>query len=174
MVDSLNSMAPVWLLSIVAGTSIFMTALIISLMSRGDFGQIVRQWAIKRLKLGNNELGTLKDTEEVLEGIRDAVVAQLINDEPLLFNAIAKQRIILANQDRQPVAIFLSVDTFKSLLTNTLDVPDPEKVDGVYDALRMLNLPVGHLGVLPIYISDLLKAAPIYVAGGIKWSLNRD
>lgn len=175
MIDSLNPMVPVvpvWLLIIVTGTAILMTALAISLLSRGDFGQRARQWAVKRLKLGNNEFATLKDTEAVLASIREAVVAQLINNEPLLFDAIAKQRVILARQNRPPVAIFLSVDTFKLLLNNTLPAPDPEKVDGVYDALRTLNLPVGHLGVLPIYISDLLENAPIYIAGGIQWTIN--
>ncbi len=111
----------------------------------------------------------LEKTEEFLSQLREAVVSQILNDQPQLFDAIAKQRIILSNQDREPVAIFLNKDTFKALLHNALDGKQPNEVEDLYDAIKGLDMPIGHLGELPIYVSELLLKAPVFVAGGIQW-----
>jgi len=34
-------------------------------------------------------------------------------------------------------------------------------------------MPIGHLGELPIYVSELLVTAPVFIAGGISWSFER-
>lgn len=114
----------------------------------------------------SNKLG---DTEEFLALLREAIVDQILNNQPQLFDAIAKQRIILHNQNREPVAIFLSVDTFKMLVRQTLSEDNIEEVDSLYDAIQGTDMPIGHLGLLPIYVSELLAEAPVFVAGGISW-----
>jgi len=119
----------------------------------------------------NSPPNKLKETEEVLVNIREAIVAQLLNNEPQLFDAIAKQRIVLHKQDRKPVAIFMAVNTFKGLLSNTLNTEDTAQIDSAADALLRLNMPVGHLGILPMYVSAELTDAPIFVAGGIIWTI---
>jgi len=113
----------------------------------------------------------LEKTEEFLLQLREAVVSQILNDQPQLFDAIAKQRIILANQDREPVAIFLNKDTFKALLHNALDGKQPNEVEDLYNAIKGLDMPIGRLGELPIYVSGLLLKAPVFVAGGISWKI---
>ena len=115
----------------------------------------------------------LSGTEEFLTSLREAIVDQILNNQPQLFDAIAKQRIILANQEREPVAIFLSVDTFKMLLRKTLSDDNLEEVDSLYDAIQGLDMPIGHLGVLPIYVTEFLVKAPVFVAGGINWTFDR-
>ena len=116
---------------------------------------------------------SLSDTEEFLTSLRKAIVDQILNGPPQLFAAIAKQRTILANQEREPVAIFLSVDTFKMLLCKTLSEDNLKEVDSLYDAIKGLDMPIGHLGDLPIYVTELLVKAPIFVAGGITWSFSK-
>lgn len=117
-----------------------------------------------------NSTNTLNDTEKFLASLREVVVDQILNNQPQLFDAIAKQRIILSNQRREPVAIFLSVDTFKMLVSQTLSDANINEVDSLYDAIQGLDMPIGHLGLLPIYVSGLLAEAPVFVAGGINWS----
>ncbi len=119
----------------------------------------------------------LKATEKLLIDLREAVVNQILNHQPQLFDAIAKQRIILANQKRAPVAIFLSVEPFKGLLLNALSGayhPSNEqldKVESLYEAIQGLDMPIGHLGDLPIYVTELLVDAPVFIAGGISWKI---
>lgn len=115
---------------------------------------------------------SLNDTEEFLSNLREAVVDQILNNQPQLFDAIAKQRIILANQEREPVAIFLSVDTFKMLVRKTLSDDHFKEVESLYEAIQGLDMPIGHLGVLPIYVTELLVKAPVFVAGGISWKMD--
>lgn len=116
---------------------------------------------------------SLSGTEEFLTSLRKAVAAQILNNQPQLFAAIAKQRTILANQEREPVAIFLSVTTFKALLRKTLSEDNPKEVDSLYNAIRGLDMPIGHLGILPIYVTELLVKAPVFVAGGINWTFDK-
>ena len=121
----------------------------------------------------NPTANSLSDTEEFLSSLRETIVDQILNNQPQLFDAIAKQRIILANQEREPVAIFLSPETFKGLLRNALSDDHLDDVDSLYEAIYGLDMPIGHLGTLPIYVTELLVKAPIFVAGGINWAISK-
>lgn len=110
---------------------------------------------------------TLEKTEVFLTQVRKAIVSQILNEQVQLFSAIAKQRIILANQKRDAVAIFLSPAMFKSLLRNAFT----EDIDELYEVLQDLDAPVGYLGDIPIYVSVLLTSTPVFVAGSIEWAI---
>ncbi|MCK4821174.1 hypothetical protein KA005_35745 [bacterium] len=116
---------------------------------------------------------SLNNTEEFLSDLRETIVDQILNNQPQLFDAIAKQRVILANQKREPVAIFLNPEIFKELLRNALSDNHLDEVESLYDAIRGLDMPIGHLGILPIYVTELLIEAPVFVAGGITWSFSK-
>jgi len=135
-------------------------------MKKGKLGEFP---FLRRIVSWMYKDNSLEKTEEFLSQLKEAVVNQILNGQPQLFDAIAKQRIILDNQNREPVAIFLNKDTFKALLHNALDGKQPNEVDDLYDAIKGLDMPIGHLGVLPIYVSELLLKAPVFVAGGIRW-----
>lgn len=158
---------------LVGWIGIFAGWILTLLYMKGKLGQFpfydrIISWAYE-----NPMEDSLGDTEEFLTSLRKAIVDQILNNQPQLFAAIAKQRTILANQEREPVAIFLSVDTFKMLLRKTLSEDNLEEVDSLYDAIQGLDMPIGHLGILPIYVSELLVKAPIFVAGGITWAFNK-
>jgi len=124
-----------------------------------------------KIALKKSEENPLKATEEFLSNIREAIVDQILNKQPRLFEAIAKQRSILANQDRDPIAIFLNPEIFKELLRNALGKDHFEEVENLYKAIHALDMPIGHLGDLPIYVTPLLTRAPVFVAGGINWTI---
>ena len=128
----------------------------------------VRRWADKA---NEKPPDLLQGTEKFITELREAIVSQVLNYQPQLFDAIAKQRVILANQDRDPIAIFLNIDTFKYVLTATLKGDQLKQVDELCDVVLGLDIPVGHLGTLPIYVTPLLKEAPVFVAGGIQWTM---
>ena len=115
-------------------------------------------------------LNTQKKTNEFINNMREVVINQILNNHESLFIAIAKQRKILANNHRKPIAIFLSPDMFKELLRADTTT-GTEKIDELYSILKDLRVPVGFLGELPIYISELLTDAPVQVVGDIRWSL---
>ncbi len=163
-------------LEVIAG---IVTAAVIMVLGLKFFpGQIIL-WLINNLKgldniknlVNDTKENPLKATEEFLSNIREVIVDQILNKQPRLFEAIAKQRIILANQEREPVAIFLNPEIFKELLRNSLNSGHLDEVENLYEAIRELDMPIGHLGELPIYVTERLKRAPVFIAGGINWSL---
>ncbi|KKM99137.1 hypothetical protein LCGC14_1150830 [marine sediment metagenome] len=158
---------------IVGWIGIFIGWILTLLYMKGKLWQFPFYNRIISWVYSNPVANSLSDTEEFLTNLRDAIVDQILNNQPQLFNAIAKQRIILANQKREPVAIFLSVITFKALLRKTLSDDNLDEVDSLYDALQGLDMPIGHLGILPIYVTELLVDAPVFVAGGISWTFDR-
>ena len=158
---------------LVGWIGIFVGWIFTLLYIKGKLGQFPFYDRIISYVYENPMEDSLSNTEEFLTSLRKAVVDQILNNQPQLFAAIAKQRTILANQEREPVAIFLSVDTFKALLSKTLSEDNLNEVDNLYDAIQGLDMPIGHLGILPIYVTELLKKAPVFVAGGINWSLNK-
>lgn len=159
---------------LIGWSGIFIGWFITLLYLKGKLGQFPLYDQIISKFYTNSVVDSLNSTEEFLSDLREVVVDQILNNQPQLFDAIAKQRVILANQEREPVAIFLGVDQFKKLLRVSLNSDDHLKeVDDLYDAIRGLDIPVGHLGVLPIYVSDLLVKAPVFVAGGISWSFDK-
>ena len=159
--------------AIISWAGIFIGWILSLLYMKGKLGQFpfynrFIEWVYKM-----PSTDTMEKTEEFLVNLRETVVNQILNDQPQLFDAIAKQRIILANQNREPVAIFLNVSTFKMLLLNELGDKQQNEVESLYEAIKGLDMPVGHLGALPIYVSGLLVEAPVFVAGGISWQLDR-
>ena len=158
---------------IVGCIGIFIGWILTLLYTKGKLGQFPFYDRIISWMYKNPVENSLSDTEEFLTSLRKAVVDQILNNQPQLFAAIAKQRTILANQEREPVAIFLSVDTFKALLRKTLSEDNLDEVESLYDAIQGLDMPIGHLGIFPIYVTELLTEAPVFVAGGINWSLNK-
>jgi len=117
--------------------------------------------------------GVFQKTEKILGQIRKAVNSQLLGAEGVkLFNAIAQQKMILNRHDREAIAIFLNPEVFKQLMRSSLEGDKGiNQVDNLSEILNDLEMPVGHLGSLPIYVSTSLKNAPVFVAGGITWEL---
>lgn len=113
---------------------------------------------------GNSEF---QETQKIIKQIRDTIQSQILNNHVELLAAISKQKIVLHNQDRRDVAIFLSPAMFKELLKNGLS--NSAQVDALYDVMTALQVPVGFLGDLPIYISEKLTRAPVFVVGDISW-----
>ena len=162
-----------WHEVIIGCTSIFTGWLLTLLYMKGKLCQFPFYDRIISRVYANPTANSLSDTEEFLSNIRKAVVDQILNNQPQLFDAIAKQRVILANQKRDPVAIFLNPEIFKELLRASLGGEHLDEVESLYEAIHGLDMPIGHLGVLPIYVTELLVEAPVFVAGGISWSLGR-
>lgn len=139
---------------------------------RGKLGQFPLYNRIISWFYTDSSSNSLDGAEEFLSSIREAIVDQILNKQPQLFDAIAKQRMILSNQTREPVAIFLSTSTFKELLHGAfIGANRAGEVNSLYEVIRGLDMPVGHLGVLPIYVTELLIDAPVFVAGGINWKI---
>jgi len=132
---------------------------------------VIFMYTFKRITHKNvNTVSELDETKELIKNIRETIVSQLLNNHIALFSAIAKQKVILNSQQRTGIAIFISPATFKELLGNSTGYAK-EQVETVYEVMRDLHPPVGFLGELPIYISELLVDAPVFVVGGISWSL---
>jgi len=145
-------------------------------MLGGIFGRIILP--TRKLKIltaatvSTTPVDPLRGAEEFLRDLREAVTDQILNHHSQLFDAIAKQRIILDNRDRDPVAIFLSEPIFKELVLNAVNTTqlDDNGIENLCSTLQELGLPIGHLGELPIYVTPLLTSAPVLVAGGINWT----
>jgi len=113
-----------------------------------------------------------KQSQEFIQNIRGTVLNQLLNNHTKLFSAIAKQKQILNDQNRAAIAIFITPQIFKELI-NVNNTNSPEQIDQLYGAIKGLEIPVGFLGDLPIYISELLINAPVFVVGSITWSFDK-
>jgi len=153
------------MLEVIVGAVSFLSAILIIILCSRFFPKQMASWLI------DTKESPLKETEEFLSKIREAVVDQVLNKQPRLFDAIAKQRMILANQEREPVAIFLNPEIFKELLRNSLNNEHLDEVDSLYEAMHELDMPIGYLGELPMYVTELLKNAPVFIAGGINWEI---
>lgn len=125
------------------------------------------QYFWKKKQKGDSEF---QKTQEIIAQIRKTVLNQILNNNDKLFAAIAKQKIILNDQGRKGIAIFISPDMFKELLKNEGSSKD-DQIETLYEIMKDLRTPVGFLGDLPIYISELLTETPIFVVGGIYWNL---
>lgn len=110
-----------------------------------------------------------RETQVIIQQIRDIILYQILNNHTKLFDAIAKQKKILNIQERKCISIFISKDMFIELIINSAAY-DSDQVDTLYNIMRDLGTPVGFLGDLPIYLSDLLDDAPVFVVGEISWS----
>jgi len=130
---------------------------------------------IKKEKYRKNKPAesTLKDAEQIISTVQKTVVEQLCgNNHVDLFNAIAQQKIILNKHNRKSIAIFITPDTLKDLLNTAQITKTPADLINLYKIIKDFRIPVGYLGDLPIYLSEQLTDAPVFVAGDFKWELN--
>lgn len=112
-----------------------------------------------------------------IQKIRE-VTTKSILDNSKLFNAIAHQKKILERENRDTIAIFISVSVFEEIIAELLDIDaytssaDFERdVLALSDSVISIGTPVAYIGKLPVYVSKLLVTAPIYVCGAITWDL---
>ena len=120
----------------------------------------------------SNKEDSFEQSEKLMKQVRESVTGQLLNDKNTkIFAAIARQREILLNNDRKSLAIFLSQETFKSLLYNAVDTKNTQHIESLYSLMKNLGTPVGFLGDLPIYVSEVLTDAPVQVVGSITWEI---
>lgn len=121
----------------------------------------------KKTKNGDS---AFQETQVIIRQIRKTILDQVLNHNAKLFAGIAKQKIVLNDQGRPCIAIFLSPDMFKELLFQA-NAGDTDQIEKLYAIMLDLGAPVGFLGDLPIYISEFLTDAPVFVVGGIRWEL---
>jgi len=111
-----------------------------------------------------------EEQTKLIADIREAVTSHILTENVSVFNAIAKQKIILNTNKRNAIAIFLSDTQFRDILNELLGTTD--HTDALVETLITLNVPVAFIGDLPVYVSALLTEAPVFVAGGIKWEFD--
>jgi hypothetical protein len=112
-----------------------------------------------------------KQKAQELQKVRDAISSYILSDEGAgLFDAIARQKMILQRENRSTIAIFLSVDTLRFIMLQVFTKHE-EEIDMMLDTLLALEVPVAHLGDLPVYVSPRLSRAPIFVIGDILWEI---
>jgi len=121
------------------------------------------------LMKARKEDNSMIKTSKLIEQVREIVQSQLLNNHPTLFQAIAKQKIIINKHERSAVAIFISADIFKDLIYNAGN-HNSDQVDLLYESMRDLKMPVGFLGELPIYTTELMDS-PVFVVGSISWEM---
>jgi len=124
---------------------------------------------IFRLKSKRSQT-SLEDTEAILRHIRKHVTAHILNDNARLFSAIAKQKMLLNEKNRNAIAIFIS-EAELNLMLQDIVTGEPSYIKSLHNSLVDLNVPIGYIGELPIYVSRLLTEAPIFVVGSIRWEL---
>jgi hypothetical protein len=122
------------------------------------------------VKQGQQRQTEFEEQTKLIQDIREAITSHILNDNVEIFNAIAKQKIILNTNKRGAIAIFLSTDQLKVILTKILINPD--NIENLVTTLSDLNVPIAFIGNLPVYVSALLTDAPVFVVGGIKWDIN--
>jgi len=141
------------------------------LLIAGLVGTLLAPTLVKYLLSVRKKDVSLEDTESILRNIREQVTGYILNNNSRLFNAIAKQKIILDDNRRTALAIFISKAAFYIILQDIV-TGDLNYINELHESLIALNVPVGYLGHLPIYVSALLTEAPILVVGSIRWSLD--
>ena len=91
------------------------------------------------------------------------IVRDIILDDNVLLDAMAKQRILLLRQKRKPIAIFISEEVFENIISK---VPLPscakKKICGGEASIT-------DVAKIPVYVNSLLKEAPLLVVGSIVW-----
>ncbi len=132
----------------------------------GALSEVFRRTTTKtKTKTGDSDF---QETQAIIGQIRSTIQDQVLNHHVKLFNGIAKQKMVLNDQGRTSIAIFISPDMFKDLIAVATS---DDQAETLYEIMLGLRTPVGFLGDLPIYISELLTDAPVFVVGGIRWEL---
>lgn len=149
------------------GTVIITIAVLMGLS--GIIGYAIARKLSKFHQNGDSEL---EQSQKLIRKIREAVLSQILNNHAELLGGIAKQKQILKQHGRNSIAIFISEKMFKELMLGVDGYKAPQ-VDELYEIMRDLRTPVGFMGDLPIYISELLTQAPVFVVGSFTWSFER-
>lgn len=113
-----------------------------------------------------------EDQLKLVTDIREHVTKYILTADTAVFNAIAKQKSILNSQNRNAVAIFLDIEQSTRILNAVLGTEKQKHTEELINAIDTLGMPFAYIGDMPVYISRLLDNAPVFVAGGIKWTLN--
>ena len=114
-----------------------------------------------------------RERTEELQRVRDGITNYFLSDDGIaVFGAIARQREGLQTSGRTAIAIFISEDLFRTILS-TVFTDDSTTVDSLVDTLLALEVPIAHLGELPIYASTKLTRAPVFVIGDIVWEIRQ-
>lgn len=130
------------------------------------------QQKVKAIEVTQKQQTELEEQKKLISDIRKNVTNFILNDDIKTFDAIAKQKVILNDRNRDAIAIFLSTKQFKKILTSMLMDTPQNTVDNLCNTLIKLNVPVGFIGDLPLYVSELLTDAPVFVVGSIHWDFN--
>lgn len=101
--------------------------------------------------------------EVILQKFFDNVRDIILKDD-VLFDAMAKQRVLLLKQNRKPIAIFISEKVFEDILSKTL-IPQPFHKQFFRDG----KSPITDIAKTPIYVNIKLTEAPLLVVGSIVW-----
>lgn len=135
-------------------------------------GSICVKWwyqYIRAIKTGQRRQTEFEEQTKLIQDIREEITSHILNNNVEVFNAIAKQKIILHTNKRTAIAIFLSTEQLKAILTKIL--ANPDHIENLVMTLSNLNVPIAFIGDLPVYVSALLTDAPVFVVGGIKWDI---
>ena len=112
-----------------------------------------------------------KKQHEFLDSIKNTFNTHLISKEYSILEGIVKQSKILRSNDRDVIAIFITIPTYRDILKRCV-VPN-NTVENIININLLLAAPVGNIGEIPIYVSPLMKQAPVFVVGEIKWELHK-
>ena len=94
------------------------------------------------------------------EEARDVILS---NEE--LFNAMAKQRILLLKQKRKSIAIFVSEEVLKEVFSKVKTQISPMWQKRILDG----RAPITDVAKIFVYVNFLLTEASLLVVGSIVW-----
>jgi len=107
----------------------------------------------KRMEDQDDEL------KRLFEEARDIIL-----DNNVLLDAMAKQRILLLKQKRKPIAIFISTEVLEEIMS---EIRLPFHIQ--WWKIREGKTPITDVAKIPVYVNSLLKDAPLLVVGSIIW-----
>ena len=111
---------------------------------------------------------------QVMKGMKEQYVElrrffvearDIILSNDVLFDAMAKQRVLLLKQKRKPIAIFISIKILEDVIVPKIKFPFETQFWKIHDG----GVPVTYIAKIPVYVSSLLKDAPLLVVGSITW-----
>lgn len=129
---------------------------------------VLRWWRKLKTKWATEQS---KKHREFLNTVKSAFVTQLTAHEFSIMEGITKQSFILKRDDRKIIAIFVDETTCKQILMNC--VTPVESVPTILTTIKNTEEPIGHVDDIPVYISQLMSKAPVFVVGEITWQLRK-
>lgn len=110
--------------------------------------------------------------QTALVNLRQTILSHLLGDSGAdILEAIAKQMRILNVNKRKSIAIFVSDRLFWSILEDSFKDAKDEELKELYALVHEFEIPICWLGELPVYLSQKMTTAPVFVAGEIKWEI---